>query len=124
MKKLLFLSLFTFLGFFFHLNAQTAVYFCSETGYYGYCCGTANVGDCAYNKCLSYGGKSPRLIGSIVNQKGYGAIAIGKTTNGSNAIGAAAGMSSQEAADRKAKEYCTQYGGQNPYIDARFYDGN
>ena len=104
--------------------AQTAVYYCSETGYYGYCFGKSDVQNCAYNNCLQSGGKSPRLLGNVVYKKGYGAIAIGRTANGGQAIGAAAGLSTQDEADRMAKDYCTQSGGQNPYIDARFFESN
>lgn len=124
MKKSFLLLVLPLLFFSIQLNAQSAVYYCSETGYYGYCYGTPDAQDCAYNNCVKYGGKSPRLVGSIIYQKGYGAIALGRTANGGKAIGAAAGQSTQEKADQMAKNYCIQYGGQNPYIDEQFYDGN
>ncbi len=123
MKKLSFLFILPILCCYLQLGAQTAVYYCSETGYYGYCYGTSDVGNCAYNNCLREGGRSPRLIGSIVNQKGYGAIALGRNANGIQTIGAAAGQSTQEKADQMARNFCAQYGGKSPYIDARFYDG-
>jgi len=123
MKIFTFLISLALLGFCVPTNAQTAVYYCGETGYYGYCYGTADVQNCAYNKCINAGGKSPRLVGSIVYNKGYGAIALGKTSNGGNALGASAGLRSQDDADRTAINFCRQSGGQNPYIDAQFYDG-
>ena len=114
--------MFLAIGLYSQLQAQTAVYFCSETGAYGYCTGSSNVQNCAYQKCLDYGGRYPQLVGSIVYKKGYGAIAIGTNYSGKKVIGAAAGFDTQDEADRVATNYCWQYGGQNTYIDARFYD--
>jgi len=122
MKKFSFLFILPLLCCHLHLSAQSAVYFCSETGYYGYCYGSSDAENCAYKNCLREGGKSPRIIGSVIRRKGYGAIAVGKTANGGNAIGAVGGQSTQEQADLLAKNYCIQYGGQSPYIDARFFD--
>jgi len=102
-------------------RAQSAAYVCTSTGAYGFCYGVADVEKCAYNKCLQYGGKTPSSAG-YVSGKGYGAVAIGKKSNGGQAVGFAAGYRTQEEADRMARYYCTQWGGQNPYVDARFLD--
>jgi hypothetical protein len=102
--------------------SRNAVYFCSETGYYGYCYGVDDVESCAKNNCMRVGGRNPKLIRTVTNKKGNGAIAIGKTSKGTSVIGAATGCSSQVEADQRAIYFCKQYGGQNPQIDARFLD--
>jgi len=124
MKIFTFLLLIVSLSFCMKSNAQTAVYYCGETGYYGYCYGKVDAQNCAYNACIKSGGKSPRLVGSVVYNKGYGAIALGKTSYGGNALGASAGLGSQDEADRTAINFCRQSGGQTPYIDVQFYDGS
>jgi len=121
MKNFNFLPIALFLFFGSIAHAQSAIYVCSTTGAYGFCYGTTDVEECAYNKCLQYGGKSPKR-GGFVSDKGYGAVAIGKTSTGGQAVGFAAGYSTQEEADQVARNYCTQYGGQYPHVDARFLD--
>lgn len=110
-----------FLVFGLTAHTQSAAYVCTTTGAYGYCYGRADVEKCAIDKCIQYGGKTPVSAG-YVSGKGYGAIAVGKRSNGGQAVGFAAGFRTQEEADRMARHYCTQYGGQSPYIDARFLD--
>jgi hypothetical protein len=105
----------------FIASAQSSMYVCTTTGVYWFCYGTTNVENCAYNKCIQYGGKTPVSAG-YVSGKGYGAVAVGKKSNGGQAVGFAAGYSTQEDADRMARYYCTQYGGQYPSIDARLLD--
>ncbi|MCC7245118.1 MAG: hypothetical protein IT269_05540 [Saprospiraceae bacterium] len=104
------------------VHAQFAAYYCAKTGIYGFCVGSSDVEQCAYNYCVSYGGRSPRLVGSVVYEKGYAAIAIGYTANGGHAIGVAAGARTQLEADRLALQYCRKYGAVSPYIDARAFD--
>lgn len=103
------------------IKAQSAIYVCSTTGVYGFCYGTTDVETCAYNKCLQYGGKTPQS-GGYVSGKGYGAVAIGRNARGGQAVGFAAGYSTQEEADQMARHYCIQWGGQYPHVDARFLD--
>lgn len=103
------------------VNAQTSVYVCAETGAYGYCSGSNDVSSCAYNKCIDYGGKSPYSILSVYS-KGYGAIAVGKSSDGAQVVGAAAGYKTSEEAKIRAKQKCINRGGQNVYVDDTFLD--
>ena len=108
--------------FFYHLsNAQTSVYVCSTNGAYGFCYGKNSVSSCAYNKCISYGGKTPQSILSV-RSKGYGAIAVGKRANGKKVVGAAAGYKNPEDAKRRAIQECSNLGGLNIYISDIFID--
>lgn len=120
MKKLILFSL-VVCGFSTVSLAQTAVYVCQENGAYGFCYGNNDVGNCAYNKCLSYGGKAPRAV-LTHDSKGYGAIAVGKNADGRQIVGAAAGHPSLEAAKNRAKKECSVRGGQNIYIADTFND--
>ena len=101
--------------------AQTSVYVCSTNGSYGYSYGTKDVSTYAYNKCVEYGGKTPYSILSV-SSKGYGAIAVGKDTDGHPIVGAAAGHKNQGDAQNIAKQECSSRGGQNPYIAETFHD--
>lgn len=101
--------------------AQTSVYVCSTNGAYGFCYGSNKVSNCAYNKCINYGGKTPYSI-LLVNSKGYGAIAVGKNSRGIPVIGAAAGFANLEDAKNRAKQECKNRGGQNVYISDTFND--
>ena len=55
--------------------SQSAVYFCTETGAYGYAHGYSysDVFTKAYDACINYGGTAPVLITSTEN-KGYGRL--------------------------------------------------
>ena len=119
MKKLVTLLL---MMFFYHLsNAQSSVYVCSTNGAYGYCYGTTSAPSCAYNKCLSYGGKTPQMI-LLVRTKGYGAIAVGRKSDGKKVVGAAAGYKNLADAKRRAIQECSNMGGLNISISNTFND--
>ncbi|HCW08785.1 MAG TPA: hypothetical protein DGG95_15620 [Cytophagales bacterium] len=103
------------------LKAQTAVYVCSTNGACGYCYGNSSVANCAYNKCIQEGGKTPLLVLSVA-RKGYGAIAVGRSATGAQIVGAAAGYQSQEEANRRALQECANRGGNNARISDTFLD--
>jgi hypothetical protein len=113
MKKIIFYSLFLLLLFISKGYSQSAVYFCTETGAYGFAYGYSTESDAkteAYNTCINYGGTSPTLIAST-SYKGYGAIAIGKNSDGYRVIGVAIGYSSLSSAKTEAVRQCEEYGG-------------
>ena len=94
-------------------HSQSAVYFCTSTGAYGYAYGQSTEYDSqtkAYNTCVNYGGTNPQLVTST-GQKGYGAIAIGKNSDGNRVIGVALGYSSLSKAKSEATANCINYGG-------------
>ena len=119
MKKLIF-SVLLCAGA-WQVNAQTAVYVCSENGAWGYCYGYSNVTTCAYNKCKNEGGRSPQLILNH-SSKGYGAIAVGRGNNGGQIVGAAAGYANPEDAKARAIAECRNRGGGNVSIHSTFHD--
>jgi len=99
------------------LFSQSAVYFCTQTGAYGFAYGYSysTVFDKAIDACYNYGGNNPVLITST-EYRGYGAIALGKDANGNRVIGAAVGYSSLGEAKREAIRQCENYGGYDVYI--------
>ncbi len=101
--------------------SQTTVYVCSTNGSYGFCYGNQNTGICAYNECIKRGGKTPYVILNYPG-KGYGAIAIGKSDNGKQVVGASAGYPDYKSAINRAKEECKLKGGINPNITHTFFD--
>ncbi|MCX6156478.1 MAG: hypothetical protein ACOYN6_08890 [Ignavibacteria bacterium] len=103
--------------------SQSAVYFCTETGAYGYAHGYSysDVFTKAYDACINYGGTAPVLITSTEN-KGYGAIALGTDANGNRVIGVALGYSTLSAAKSEALSQCENYGGYGAYISDTFND--
>lgn len=105
------------------LFSQSAVYFCTESGAYGYAYGYSYsvIFDKAYDACINYGGIKPVLITST-EYKGYGAIALGKNSNGNRVIGAAVGFSSLAEAKREAIRQCENYGGYDAYISDTWND--
>lgn len=105
----------------FVIYSQTTVYVCSTNGAYGYCYGNSSTSSCAYNECIQRGGVSPSNI-LRVSSKGYGAIAVGKDSNGAQKVGAAAGYSSLAEAKQRAIEECKFQGGINPSITRTFHD--
>ena len=123
MKKVIFMLSFVLMSMagVNQLKAQTSVFYCSETGAYGYCYGKSNVKTCAYNQCVNHGGTSPSQI-FHTGSKGYGAIYIGTNSNGERVIGASGGYSNLEDAKKRAKRECINYGGQNVYLDAWWKD--
>jgi hypothetical protein len=113
MKKVIFFSLVLFLLVISKGFSQSAVYFCTETGAYGYAYGYTSESKAkteAYNTCISYGGTNPVLIASTSDQ-GYGAIALGEDANGNRVIGVAMGYSSLASAKQEAVRQCKDYGG-------------
>ena len=104
--------------------SQSAVYFCTETGAFGYAYGYTYSESLtkAYNTCIEYGGTNPELIVSTENT-GYGAIALGTNSEGKRVIGAALGYSNLEKAKSAAINACRNYGGKDVYIYETFYDG-
>lgn len=103
--------------------SQSAVYFCTETGAYGYAYGYSysDVFTQAYDACVKYGGTNPVLITST-EYTGYGAIALGTDDNGYRVIGAAVGFSSLSDAKNEALKQCRNYGGNGAYISDTWND--
>jgi hypothetical protein len=126
MKKTYFTVLLLFIIQLFAGNtrAQSAVYFCTATGAFGYAYGYGSYDKAlseAYDACVNYGGTSPQLVTSTYN-KGYGAIALGSDENGNRVIGVGLGYSSKETAENEAIKNCRKYGGLDVYIHDSFYD--
>ncbi|AUD06119.1 hypothetical protein [Spirosoma pollinicola] len=119
MKKIVFSSLLVAASW--QVKGQAAVYVCSENGAWGSCYGYSNVTTCAYNKCINEGGRYPQLIVST-NGKGYGAVAIGRGSDGRQIVGAAVGYSNLEDAKERAMAECRNRGGQYPSINSTWYD--
>jgi hypothetical protein len=104
--------------------AQSAVYFCPETGAWGYAYGYASESkakSAAYDKCVEYGGTDPRCIVST-KSKGYGAIAIGYNDDGDPVIGAACGYDTQSEAEDAAWQACSDEGGDDIEIKKTWDD--
>ncbi|HPS65313.1 MAG TPA: DUF4189 domain-containing protein [Ignavibacteria bacterium] len=104
--------------------SQSAVYFCTETGAFGYAYGYsyADALTHAYNTCIDYGGTNPQLVVST-EETGYGAIALGTNSTGNRVIGAALGFGNLEKAKTAAINSCKKSGGRDVYIYETFYDG-
>ena len=102
---------------------QSAVYFCSETGAYGYAYGTTlkDAQTTAYNNCISYGGTKPVLIVST-DKKGFGSIAVGNDANGNRIIGAALGFPNLNDANSEAIKQCQSKGGTGIYVSETWQD--
>ncbi|MDP4114727.1 MAG: DUF4189 domain-containing protein [Bacteroidota bacterium] len=127
-SKKLFFTLFIFVVLFIvsscQIKAQSAVYFCTETGAFGFAYGYSTVReakDAAYDACKDYGGTNPSLVTSTSN-KGYGAIAIGTDANDSRIIGAALGYKYLSDAKSEAIRICKEYGGEDVEIKNTFND--
>jgi hypothetical protein len=113
LKKLIFYAFILFVLFISKGYSQSAVYFCTATGAYGFAYGYSTESDAkteAYNSCINYGGTNPVLITST-SSKGYGAIAIGEDANGNRVIGVAIGFTSLSDAKQEAIKQCKDYGG-------------
>jgi hypothetical protein len=124
MKKLIFCIFILFVLLISKGYSQSAVYFCTETGAYGYAFSysTENIAKTkAYDACIEYGGTNPVLIASTSNQ-GYGAIAIGKNSDGNRVIGVALGYSSLSSAKQEAIRQCEDYGGYGAEIKNTWND--
>ena len=126
-KKLIFkLSIFVvlFISSSCQIKAQSAVYFCTETGAYGFAYGYTTVQgakNAAYDACKEYGGTSPTLVTSTA-QKGYGAIAIGTDYDGNSVIGVALGYYTLSEAKSEALRVCEKSGGEDAEIKKTFND--
>ncbi|TRZ66759.1 DUF4189 domain-containing protein [bacterium] len=104
--------------------SQSAVYFCTATGAYGFAYGYSTKADAqvkAYDACIGYGGTNPVLISST-DSKGWGAIALGNDSNGNRVIGAAIGYTSLAEAKSAAITACQNYGGSGVSIKDTFED--
>lgn len=124
MKKILFSLFFICLLLVSKGYSQSAVYFCTETGAYGFAYGYSTESAAkteAYNTCLSYGGTNPVLIASTY-EKGYGAIALGTDDNGNRVIGVAMGYSSLSGAKQEAIRQCKAYGGYDVKVENTWSD--
>ena len=124
MKKFIFYCVVIFLLFVSKGFSQSAVYFCTETGAYGYAYGYSTESQAkteAYNTCISYGGTNPVLIAST-SDKGYGAIALGQDANGNRVIGVAIGFSNLSSAKQEAVRQCRDYGGYDVEVKNTFND--
>lgn len=105
------------------VKAQSAVYFCSQTGAYGFAFGLPKdeVLSEAKDACIRLGGIEPKLI-AFTENGGYGAIALGIDEDGDRVIGVAIGFSYLETAKSKAINACKEFGGLNPKIEDSFHD--
>lgn len=119
MKKLLLTLLLAFA--FQFLYAQTAVYFCPNTGAVGYYIDNIYAKTYAYNACVNYGGTHPLQV-VYGATGGYGAIAIGYDVFGNRVVGATVGYSTRISAEAAARTSCYQSGGQSVYILDSWYD--
>lgn len=105
-------------------SAQSAVYFCSTTGLYGFCYAEDSemaARECAYNNCIKMGGSQPVLV-DYSSSKGFGAICIGEDYLGNKIIGVAFGSDTQDEADEEAKQRCEDQGGYKLRIKERWED--
>jgi hypothetical protein len=113
MKKIIFYTFILLVLFISKGYSQSAVYFCTATGAYGFAYGYSTESEAkteAYNACINYGGTTPVLITST-SSKGYGAVAIGEDANGNRVIGVAVGFTSLSDAKQEAIKQCKDYGG-------------
>lgn len=90
------------------LLADTAVYFCEETGSYGASWGAAmaQVTATAQKNCQDQGGSNCAELVTCEGT-GYGAIAV----SNNQVIGAACGYNTQKEANKSALESCVQSDG-------------
>lgn len=90
------------------LFADSAIYFCQETGSYGAAWGgdMASVTQTALNYCQSQGGTNCQELVSCQGT-GYGAIAI----SNNEVIGASCGYNTQKEANKAALQSCVQSDG-------------
>ena len=105
-------------------KAQSAVYFCSETGNYGFCYGAASemaARECAYTNCIKMGGTQPE-VKEFTTQKGYGAICVGADYLDQKVIGVAVGYPTQAEADEAARQQCEDNGGYKIKVREQWYD--
>ncbi len=124
MKKIILLILLTIAALSYNkAHSQSAVYFCSKTGAVGFAYGyTYNeVLEMGKDACIEFGGQNPQLVVSTQN-KGYGAIVLGKDENGSIVIGAAVGMASYQDAVDEATRACKNLGAKETSLEKTWQD--
>lgn len=124
MKKIILLILLTITALSYNkAHSQSAVYFCSKTGAVGFAYGyTYNeVLEMGKDACIEFGGQNPQLVVSTQN-KGYGAIVLGKDENGSIVIGAAVGMASYQDAVDEATRACKNLGAKETSLEKTWQD--
>ncbi len=124
LNRLFFVTVLSLLLFPAAYKAQSAVYFCSETGNYGFCYGAASsmaARECAYSNCVKSGGTQP-VVQDYSEKKGYGAIAIGTDYSDYKVIGVAMGYSTQAGADEAARQMCENAGGYKIRIKEQWND--
>lgn len=124
LKRLPFVAVLSLLFFAQQSKAQCAVYFCSETGQYGYCYGAASemaARQCAYTNCIKMGGSKP-IVEDFTSSKGFGAICIGTDYLDEKVIGCAVGYDTQAEADEAAKQKCEDQGGYKLKIKEQWED--
>ena len=108
MKMKMFLAMLGMVAFPLALFADSAIYFCEETGSYGASWGgnMASVTQTALDNCQSQGGTNCQELVSCEGT-GYGAIAI----SNNEVIGASCGYNTQKEANKAALESCVQSDG-------------
>lgn len=122
--RILFVTVLSLCAFTVNTKAQSAVYFCSETGIYGFCYGGSSemaTRECAYKNCIKSGGTKPQYLASTV-EKGYGAICIGTDYLDQTVIGCAMGYPTQDEADQAARDFCAREGGTKLRIKEQWHD--
>lgn len=124
MKKIIQLSLFLIITILYANSfSQSAVYFCNKTGAVGFAYGYTykEVLDMGKDACIEFGGQNPQLVVATQN-KGYGAIVLGKDENGSIVIGAAVGISNYQDAVDEATKACNNLGAKSTSLEKTWHD--
>lgn len=101
MKKLLaVLSIFILIGGI--INAMSSVYFCTTNGAAGWVWDRTNLSQAdtdAYNACIQYGGKTPKMINHS-QYPGYGVVMFGEDSYGAQWVSASLSYSNLDDAVR------------------------
>ncbi len=95
------------------LDAQSAVYYCSNTGTYGFCYNSESemaARECGYYRCIVNGGTQP-VIKDYSSKSGYGALCIGTDYVDTKVIVVAFGYTTRDEADETARQNCEEAGG-------------
>lgn len=124
LKKFAFVTVLSVLFCVSRSSAQSAVYFCKNTGEYGYCYGATSemaARECAYKNCLKSGGTQPTVV-AYTTKKGFGSICIGTDYADNIVIGCAMGYDTQDEADEEAKRQCEDQGGYKLKVKEQWED--
>ncbi|MBN1633687.1 MAG: hypothetical protein JW917_05945 [Ignavibacteria bacterium] len=124
MKKITLLILFfTITIIYTNSYSQSAVYFCNKTGAVGFAYGYSynEVIEMGKEACIEFGGQNPQLVVATQN-KGYGAIVLGKDENGSLVVGAAVGISKYQDAVDEAFKACNNLGARDANLEKTWHD--